>query len=167
MNPLKPYLITILCVLLLAGCTRDDICPEDTPTTPLLIITFKDFSNRTLAKNVPNLQVRDAEDSSIILFSTTTTDSIAIPLRNFANRTELIFTRDANSDDLGGPNEDQFNLVYTTEDIYINRACGFKSNYNEVAGQLINESGGNWIFSFEVLTTTISDQDEAHLTLFH
>lgn len=167
MNTLKRILCSVLCLAIVLGCTRDDICPEDTLTTPLLIVTFKDFSNRTLGKNVPNLEVRDATDSSIVLFSVSTTDSIAIPLRNFDNRTELIFTRDANSTDLGGANDDQFNLVYTTEDIYLNRACGFKTNYNDLAGQLINESGGNWIFSFEVLITTVSDQDETHLTLFH
>ena len=149
------------------GCTRDDICPEDTPTTPLLIITFKDFANRTTLKTVDALQVRDATDESIILFSTASTDSIAIPLRNFSDRTELIFTSDANSDDLGGANSDQFNLVYTLEDIYLNRACGFIANYNDLSGQLIDEDGGNWIFSFEVLQNNVTNQDEAHLTLFH
>ena len=152
------------CVL---GCTRDDICPENTPTTPLLIVTFRDFANTDAPKNVTNLQVRDATNDSIILFSTATTDSIAIPLRNFSEITEFVFTKDA--DTTGGvvPNEDRFNLVYATEDIYLNRACGFISNYNDLSGQLINESGGNWIFSFAVLRTTVNDQNEAHLSLFH
>lgn len=149
------------------GCTRDDICPEDTQTTPLLIITFKDFANRTLSKTVPNLEVRDAENSEIVLFSVSSTDSIAIPLRNFDTRTELLFVREADTTDSEESNADRFNLLYTTEDIYLNRACGFITNYNDLSGQLINEEGSNWLFSFEVLQTTISDDNAAHLTLFH
>lgn len=167
MNPLKRIIFTVLGLLLAMGCTRDDICPEDTPTTPLLIITFKDFTNRTQDKRVPGLQVRDLNNEDIVLFATSNTDSIAIPLRNFANRTELIFTRAADSTGGAAPNPDLFNLVYSTEDIYLNRACGFISNYNDLTGQLIDESGNNWIFSFEILKTTVSDQNEAHITLFH
>lgn len=169
MNPLKQIIALVITLVVVLGCTRDDICPEDTPTTPLLIITFKDFANRTSPKTVEALEVRDATNDSIILFNTASTDSIAIPLRNFTNRTELVFTSDANStgDLSGGANTDQFNLVYTLEDIYLNRACGFIANYNDLSGQLIDEDGGNWIFSFEILQNDVTNQDEAHLTLFH
>ena len=167
MPALKRTFALLCCLLLVMGCTRDDICPEDTQTTPLLIITFKDFANQTESKTVPNLEVRDAETGELVLFSAASTDSIAIPLRNFSTRTDLLFIREADTTDTDESNIDQFNLFYTTEDIYLNRACGFISNYNDVSGQLINESGANWIFSFEVLQTTISDQNEAHLTLFH
>lgn len=166
MSLLKNLFLLFLCLICILGCTRDDICPAETPTTPLLVITFKDFTNRALDKAVFNLEVRDATQPDIILFNVASTDSIAIPLRNFSERTELLLARNADTA-VGTPNPDQFNLVYTTEDIYLNRACGFIANYNDLTGQLIDESGDNWIFSFEIVRTSVTDQNEAHLTLFH
>lgn len=160
--------IVVLVVLLgaILGCTRDDICPEETPTTPLLILRFFDFSDSDNLKPVPGLSVVDGTDSNIELLSVQTTDSIAIPLRNFSNTTRFSFIKDSNSEDPDEVNPDAFNVNYLTQDIYINRACGFKTTYSDLTGQLVNETR-NWIISFEVLTPSVENQDEVHIAIFH
>jgi hypothetical protein len=42
---------------LLVACEKDDICAETTPTTPQLVITFKDANNINESKAVESLAV--------------------------------------------------------------------------------------------------------------
>lgn len=146
------------------GCTRDDICSEDTATTPLLIITFNDIANPTERKSVLNLTVETADNNATKVFTQATTDSIAIPLRNSNNLTAYRFIND---DQGSNPNSDVVNLTYTSEDIYVNRACAFKKIYHELNMAVQNEGTANWILQFEILTTDILDETETHITIFH
>ncbi len=164
---LKKIALVVFFVGLTLGCTRDDICPAETPTTPLLIVKFLDFADGEASKSVTGLRVVDATDNTIELISTTTTDSIAIPLRNFSNGTSFNFIVNAGSEDEDEINADEFNLNYTTRDIYLNRACGFITNYDDLTAQIVNEGGTNWMISFEVLTPSVENQDETHITIFH
>ncbi len=42
---IKRIIVLILIIFAFKGCTKDDICPEGTATTPNLIITFNDIVN--------------------------------------------------------------------------------------------------------------------------
>ncbi len=73
-----------------------------------------------------------------------------------------------NSGDSINTNTDIISFTYSTQDIYVNRACAFKTVYNglEVAVEL--EVGNeNWIRDFTILNDTIANENEAHLTIFH
>jgi hypothetical protein len=162
----KIYLFVLfaLGMILLQGCTRDDICAEGIPTTPLLIITFKDISNPSAAKVVSNLTVETDYEESVVV-AAATTDSIAIPLRTGANDTRYRFIQGD-----GGPTEntDIVTFGYQLEDVYVNRACGFKTTYTSLS-MLVEDSQGdnNWIENQEIIINEVIDEQQAHITIFH
>lgn len=149
---------------LLNGCTRDDICAEGTPTTPKLIILFKDIADPTRAKSVPNLSVSVADLKNREVISETTTDSIAIPLNPGASSVLYQFTR---ADGSSSPNTDYLEFSYNTNDEYVNRACGYKTTYSALRDSLRNEGTANWIILTDTLKTTLLDETEAHFVIFH
>ena len=161
---LKKIILIITFLSILNGCTRDDICSEGTATTPLLIITFKDSANPLEAKEVPNLTVETADDNSTQVITQTSTDSIAIPLNPSANLTTYRFK----SDDEGtNPNTDILGFAYSHEDIYVNRACAFKTVYSDLLVSLEDEGTANWVVSIEILNQTIENETQAHITILH
>ena len=162
---IKRFLFVALTFAVLNGCTRDDICAETTPTTPLLIITFKDINDPTVAKSATNLTVSTMDDPAIAVVLSTTTDSIAIPLRTTADLTEFNFI--LNDVDGQTPNPDVVSFNYTRENVYVNRACAFKVVYNNFSPSVENEGAENWILNTETLNTTIENVDASHLTIFH
>ncbi len=155
----------LLLVTVLNGCTRDDICPEDSPTTPLLIITFKDFTNPEISKTVTNLTIKTTEETPVTLLYRSTTDSIAIPLNTNTELTKLFFINNDNDDDTG--NFDTLTFTYQTEEIYLNRACGFIANYTNLQADLQAENNTNWIQDITILQTSITDETNAHITILH
>ncbi len=162
---IRPFVIVLLILVAFAGCTRDDICPEDTQTTPLLTIQFRDITNRLQAKAVTSLRVLIINPDTIEAFQGESDTLIGLPLNTLASRTEFRFIN--NSNDTINANTDVLSFTYSTEDIYINRACAFKTIYNEVQADLEPEAGTNWIEDLTLLKTTIEDETEAHLTIFH
>ena len=165
MRSLNSIVVVLVCGLLFWGCTRDDICAETTPTTPLLIITFKDINDPTVAKSAANLTVATLDDPAIAVVQSTTTDSIAIPLKTTASLTEFAFI--LNDVDGQTPNPDLLTFAYTREDIYVNRACAFKVSYTNFTTDVENEGAENWIINTETLNTTIENVEASHLTIFH
>lgn len=160
----KLLLILTLVFSINGGCTRDDICSEVTPTTPLLIINFKDIANPLVAKSVSNLTVETDYDPGVLLLSEVTTDSIAIPLQVGADNTRYRFITNA-----GETNEliDIYEFNYMRENIYINRACGFKTIYTTLSAIEDDNGAVDWIINLEVLNTTVENENEAHISIFH
>ena len=146
------------------GCTRDDICEEGTATTPLLIITFNDIANPSERKSVTSLSVETADLEGTEVIAAATTDSIALPLRNTGNLTRYRFNSGVGTTT---PNTDIISFNYTTEDIYINRACAFKTIYHDLSVFVVNEGTANWIIQVEIETTDVIDETETHITVLH
>ena len=79
------YIYLIITFSMFVACEKDDLCAETTPTTPQLIISFKDANNTSESKVVESLAVYAIKNNNLILIETINginTDSIAIPLRN-------------------------------------------------------------------------------------
>ncbi|MBT8255646.1 MAG: hypothetical protein KJO23_03825 [Bacteroidia bacterium] len=159
-------LLVVLLFMAFLGCTRDDICPEDTPTTPLLIIQFKDITNRVESKPVSVLQVLVNDQDSVEAFLGTSDTLVGIPLNTLATNSEFLFI--VNSNDTLNKNTDIIRFNYSVQEIYVNRACAFKVNYEGLNATLQPEDKNeNWIRDFTILKTTVEDETEAHLTIFH
>ena len=146
------------------GCTRDDICSVNTDTTPKLIITFKDISNPLVSKSVSNLTILSADNIDLRVFETATTDSIAIPINPNLDLTSLLFIKN-DVDDTGDTDALTFN--YMRENIYVNRACAFKTIFSELNPVLTPEDDATWIRTITLLNTMIENEIEAHLTILH
>ncbi|GAA0724217.1 DUF6452 family protein [Aquimarina litoralis] len=152
---------------LCSSCERDDICAEDTPTTPFLIIKFMDFDTPTDIKQPDELQVKAEGFENIITYETNQ-DSILIPLRTNALLTNFELTINSDTEDGGDdPNTDVINIVYAPVEEYVSSACGFRVIYNELGENLIPEGDQNWIKNIIIEEPDVIDETNAHILIFH
>ena len=164
---LKRLVLVIIFISISLGCTKDDICTKETPTTPFLVIKFKNKINPLLSKDVINLTVTTVvgNDSIDIYKSEAATDSILIPLNTATSITEYLFIENNTTSNPG--NTDKVTFGYQTDHVYINRACSFKAIFKELITQLEVEEGENWISEIEVNIPIVENEDETHVTIFH
>ena len=165
---IKKLSLVFLILFAINGCTRDDICAETTQTTPMLIVVFKNAAIPSEAKEAVGLTIETTFENSQIVLDNQTTDSIAIPLNAGADLTQYRFT--INSDSIPNlPNTDMVAFNYDREDIYVNRACSFKTIYNNLEASVEDEGTGNWIFQIDVtaLNNTVEDENDTHITILH
>ncbi|MBA6152543.1 DUF6452 family protein [Gelidibacter maritimus] len=166
-------LIVLLIILSLWGCERDDICAATTPTTPHLIIRFYNIDVLTETKTVRRMNVK-AEGNPKLIVNDKTTDSIVLPLRvealNTINTSRFVLTRDQDFDQdtiqSTIPNPDIIEIKYTPELIYVSRACGYKSVFNNISATRVTDSI-NWILDIEVIKDTINNENAAHINIYH
>ena len=148
------------------GCERDEICLEE--ITPKLILRFYNENNTDELKRVQGLVVRiegiegDYEDESITVF----TDSIAVPLKVTENSTKIILNLSGDTED--EDNLDTLSVNYSQEDIFISRACGYKTLYKEAQAALVDDQD-NWIKGIEIKKEPfeIIDEKTAHVKIYH
>ena len=164
---MRIFVISLFLFVLYSGCTRDDICPEDTITTPLLVIEFRDITNRDETKPVENLLIYvNNTDSTQVTASAINNTTVSIPLDTEADISSFLFEFNSTSDT--GNNFDTISFNYSRQEVYINRACGFKMNYSDIFVVLEEEpTTGNWILDYEILNTTIDNENEVHLAIYH
>ena len=173
----------LLIASLISGfaCQRDDICPETTDTTPLLIIRFYENEEPRDLQSPQNLSIRAADsDSTNFVINTGgnspvpyfrfSGDSIAIPLKTNSDQTSYVFTLNTAANDTTASNSgirDTISFTYGRNEEYINRACAYKINYVGLKTTLQN-SGENsgWIQDVEIEQTDIEDENQAHVSIF-
>lgn len=166
---MKKVLLTscfiVIILSLFISCERDDICAEATVTTPKLVIEFFDADNPGSTRNITNLAVREIEKDTAILFSSGS--SIAIPLQTNEIETSYVFNLNALAD--SGGLSDILTFSYSTEEIYVSRACGFKVNFIDLRIELENQDNNpqSWIRDIEIRETIIENEAETHLFIFY
>lgn len=163
----KRIIVLVLIIFAFKGCTKDDICPPDTATTPGLVITFKDIANPVNAKKVNVLSVLTNSIDSIEVVRFVNTDSIKIPLDTNSDTTKYLFKYSIISANDTVNNIDKIMFVYQRRNGYVNRACGFKTEYFNLEAELENEGTENWIKELITKRDTINDENSAHITMLH
>jgi hypothetical protein len=181
-KPIK-YIIPLFLILLLS-CERDDICTSGTSTTPRLLVEFFDIAEQDVLKSVPRLSVYaegnnpDNTDTNFVV-NNVNANTLALPLI-IGNEGEEIITRfvlerDSNlrldGNNTTSSNIDILEISYIPEFIFVSRACGFKSVFNELRVTIIQD-GDNWALLSDFpnnLTDNINVEDETatHLNIFH
>lgn len=155
------------------SCEKDDICAEGTATTPSLVIDFFERTNTSQPKNVTNLKVIAQGMTDGVLFGTTdvtSTNTIQIPLRTDADETTYRFIQNSAATD-GSLNEDIITFKYTRNEVYVSRACGYKTQFylisdDENIATILDPAGTPWISSLTILRTNIEDENEAHINIY-
>ncbi|OEJ98463.1 hypothetical protein A8C32_04415 [Flavivirga aquatica] len=182
--------LSLLIILSIIGitvsCERDDICPESTPTTPKLIIDLFDDSNRENKKNVIDIVVIDADadlvinsESILTGYNFQDTNNLILPLKTTKDTTQYRLINQAKTDNNGTPddtsddkiiggNTDIITISYTREQVYVSRACGFKTIFKNVILTVV-EDDDEWIISSRYATDNQSVEDETttHFNIFH
>lgn len=168
------FFLTGLAAVFFLSCEKDDICPEESATTPLLVITFHDNNDPESLKEVPSLRVIGKDQNIPVNTFTDSTDidSIGIPLKVFANETVYAFIRHTeeitdDGDTLQIQNPDTLTFSYQTDQIFISRACGFITNYSELDPSRDLEDEDRWISSLEIVSPTVENQNTTHVKIYH
>ena len=118
---MKKILGLLLIVVCLSGCEKDDICTEE--TTPRLVLEFYDISNPANLKTVLNLKIKGV-GQTLDLGTYNGVSKIQLPLK--IDDTITKYSLILNS--LGTtPNEDFLEFDYTTQNVFVSRACGYKT----------------------------------------
>jgi len=172
---MKKTITTLIFLLLIISCEKDDICTTPNADTSHLVIRFYDYLNPDTPKEVTDLLIVGV-DNTLSYGAESTRDSIAIPLRFLENNTSFRLIKDYAIDDNGTPtdssddfatgNEDVIVLNYDNEELFISKACGFKNIFNNVNFGF-NSDADNWILSSNVVNTKIENEDNAHIHIFH
>lgn len=155
----KLLTLIVLLLLCLTACEPDDICLEGTPGTPQLIVVFYDKNQTDTKKSVVDLQVKGMDMEGLLYNATA--DSIALPLKTLASSTSFSFITTQN----GNAVEDIITFNYDPEDQFISRACGYKTVFTNLTFSTGNPL--NFISSIEILTNTISDNNNTHVKILH
>ena len=154
-------ILTLIAVILLCltACEPDDICLEDTPGTPKLIVVFYDKNQTDTKKSVTDLQLKGVNMERILYNATT--DSISLPLNTLASSTSFSITTTQN----GNATEDIITFNYDPEDQFISRACGYKTIFTNLTFSTVNTL--SFISTIEILNSTISDNNNSHVKILH
>jgi len=155
--------VVILIVSIYSGCTVDDICSEETQTTPNLVISFTDNNIAELIKPLEHLQVENLEHNTIVWDAPA--DSIRIPLSTEGDRSTYAFTIIKN----GEERTNIYQFDYQREEVYVNRACGFKMRFTNLQAEDISDSDTipTWAKNITVLNPIIEDEKSTHITILH
>lgn len=182
---MKKILALLLIAVSFSGCEKDDICADD--TTPRLVIEFYDVSNPSELKNVPNLTVKADGASDYIVFNSAL--PVADPVRYLFNgnklelplKTEIIDGQSTltryhlilNSTNPIAINEDILEFRYTPQNIFVSRACGYKTVFE------LDSPGGvtsvepvapdtQWInqLNINIQKYSIVTEDETHIKIY-
>ncbi|MCZ4318934.1 DUF6452 family protein [Aequorivita viscosa] len=163
----KKIILLIFIIFAFKGCTKDDICPDGTATTAKMIITFNDIANPVNEKKVNVLTVETDYEDSVVLISKLETGEIAIPLSTTSDTTKYKFIRTTFTTNDTLINTDKVMFVYQRRIGYVNRACGFNTEYFNLEATLAPEGNENWIQEIVVKRDTVNDENSAHITMLH
>ncbi|MFD1162420.1 DUF6452 family protein [Hwangdonia seohaensis] len=171
--------IMVLVIGITASCERDDICPESTSTTPSLIIDAFDIDNQEDVKNVFDLVVAGIGNNSVLPgYAITRTANLILPLKTTEDTTQYVLINEATINDNGTPddttddfydgNQDIITISYTREEVFVSRACGYKTIFKDVE-VVVETDSDNWIQLIQPVNNPQSVEDETatHFNLFH
>lgn len=171
-------LLTIIGIVATISCEPDDICAASTPTTPNLIIDTYDVDNPDNKKAVTKLLIGGIGNDFTLTNGIVSATQIILPLKTDANTTQYALINDAFVNDNGTPddtsddyfdgNTDVITINYSREEVYVSRACGYKTIYRNVTFTIEPDSD-NWIKSRQPLNDnqSVEDETETHYNIFH
>lgn len=166
---MKKILLLLLLAFSFSSCEKDDICDPATSTTPRLIVEFYDISNPTTKKTVTNLGIVSPGMPIGIAFNGVS--KIEVPLRVTQGSTTFNFIQNGGDTDATNNNTDVIQINYTTQNVFVSRACGYKTTFtlNGSGGFVRTDStpaDGLWIQNSTIITSNIETENEIHVKLY-
>jgi hypothetical protein len=170
----KIILAVVVLAFAFSSCEKDDICDANTLTTSRLVITFYDFTNPSLTKNVSNLKIIGEGMTEGISYNGSTVingSTVALPLKTDADLSSFRFILNFGSSNPAFVNEDILLFNYSRENIFVSRACGFKTSYTlDPQTPFVHTDGPTadqkWIQYIAVKNSTITNENETHLEIY-
>lgn len=172
---MKKIIALILLCFAVTNCEKDDICSESTETTPKMHIAFYDinFPSTDTPKNVTRLRVTgigDPDPGVLTGYDAKNSSEAFLPLKTTENTTQYVLHRnyrfDDNGDVLGNP--DTITVSYVRKEIYVSRACGYKTIFENVVLTVLDD-GNKWIqlAQAENDNQTVENESNIHYKIYH
>lgn len=185
----KIALLLVLLIVLVVGCEKEDICPEDSITTPRLAIEFFDIETieDQNPKNVFRFRAQGVGNDNPVegLDGTSSKQRVTLPLKTTTDdpngeafTTEYVLTKNFRIDDNDTPNdpsddfttgnEDVITISYTTEQEYVSRGCGFKTVFKNIT-MTVADDGDRWIQVIQSVDDNqiIADESATNFNIYH
>jgi hypothetical protein len=162
---MKKIIFLLLLALSLSSCEKDDVCIDE--TTPRLILEFYDISNPATLKNVVNLKIKGV-GQTLDLGTFNGVSKVELPLKTNELLTKYSLILNSTG---ANPNEDFLQFNYTHQNIFVSRACGYKTIFelNSFPTGVIHTDAatpeGLWIQDINILTTNIETENETHIKI--
>jgi hypothetical protein len=173
----------VLTTVLVAGsfylsCEKDDICAEDTPTTPSVVVEFYNKDNATVLRTVDDLAVIAVNETDTLPLNDSGTlissvSRVLLPLRTDQDVTEYRLIYRSRATD-GTRNEDLLRFNYTRTETYVSRACGYKTTFTLTPPTPVTDmltpgaDGTRWTApnGISIENTSIENETEAHVKIY-
>ncbi|CAM3501958.1 DUF6452 family protein [Flavobacterium chungbukense] len=151
----------------LSSCEKDDICDSNTPTTPRLVITFYDNADPTVLRKISNLTAigegKDAETG--LTFSAVSKIELPLKVNDTITTYKLIYN--AASTIPADRNTDVLTINYTTQNVYVSRACGFKTIFTVSSITRTDPDGDTvWMSKVQLINPNIDSENETHVEVY-
>lgn len=148
-----------------SSCEKDDLCDGTDNQTPRLHISLYDQYNVENKKTAEYakwyivgeetfLEATNVSDLYLPLIPGTTSTQWTIELYDVIGEEKF----------LTGSETLQFS--YSPENIYISKACGFKTNFNAFSYQRLN-TPNPWMGGVSLTTNSITDEKNVHVQVFY
>jgi hypothetical protein len=170
----KLILLLFVIALSFSSCEKDDICDPKTVTTSRLVITFYDVTNSSVKKNVTDLKIFGVGMTDGVSFNGTSLingSTVSIPLKTNSDATTFRFILNAENTNPALINEDILKFNYVRENLFVSRACGFKTEYTlDPQTPYVHTDAAvpdqKWIQFIAVKNSIIANENETHLEIF-
>lgn len=148
----KSFFIIILIFFTITSCEKDNICIDN--TTPFLVMTFNDYDDQNEGKilKIDSIKI----DGLQTYLTNQSIDSLSIPLDLNENFTLYKIWSEGVLDSL--------KVVYTRNDIYVGRSCGYKTIFEDFE---LESNTTNWIKGIEINNNSIDNDTISAITIFH
>ena len=142
-----------LLFFLITSCEKDDICLEGSADTNRITIGFIDSESET-PSSLSLKNIRGINKDSII-YTDIGTDKLRLPLNASSNKTDYILNYSGIDDTLS--------IKYKAIHQYLNRGCGFISNFiiDNSTEDLDNSYG--WIKKISIVKDSIFNEEKTNL----
>ena len=150
------HLHFLVLILFFLSCEKDDICIEDSDNTNRVTIGFID--NESKNPTGINLSfIKGVNNDSIISEAFSGTE-LKLPLMVNSNQTKYILEQNEVRDTLI--------ILHQTNHLYLNRSCGFKSNFLiKSETEIIKESG--WIREISIVQDSIFNEEKTNIFIHY
>tara|TARA_B100001559_G_C16041776_1_gene412815 strand:+ start:103 stop:564 length:462 start_codon:yes stop_codon:yes gene_type:complete len=150
------HLHLLVLTLFFLSCEKDDICIEGTENTNRVTIGFID--NESKNPTGVNLTFIKGIDNDSIISESFSGSELKLPLMVNSNETKYILEQNKVIDTL--------KIFHQTNHLYLNRSCGFKSNFLIKSNTEILKKSG-WIREISIVQDSIYNEEKTNIFIHY
>ena len=146
----------LVLTLFFLSCEKDDICIEGSENTKRITIGF--VNNKTRIQTGINLSFIKGVNNDSIISEGFSGAELKLPLMVNSNQTKYILEQNEVRDTLI--------ILHQTNHLYLNRSCGFKSNFLIKSDTEIIKGSG-WIREISIVQDSIFNEEKTNIFIHY